>query len=112
MTPLRGARLNGHARVVRMLIAHAARNAVRELADAAVESLAGMLLRELPELAAQAAALCLPLYVAAALSESEEDQAAALASGDTAYASRRPRGGSYRGAVQQVPAAASEGARG
>ncbi len=77
LTPLRVAHLYGHARVVRMLITHAARNAVRELADAAVESLPGMLLRKLPELAAQAAALCLPLYVAAALSESEEERATA-----------------------------------
>jgi hypothetical protein len=62
--------------VVRLLVAHAARKLVRQLAREALESLPGDLVRDLPGFAAQAAALRLPLYAAAALGDSEEERAA------------------------------------
>ncbi len=60
-----------HTRVVRLLVAYAARAEMRRVARAAAESLPAELLRDAPEAAAQAAALRLPLLAAAALGETE-----------------------------------------
>jgi hypothetical protein len=67
----------GHTRVVRLLVAYAARAEMRRVARGAAESLSAELLLDAPEAAAEAATLCLPLFAAAALGETEEERAAA-----------------------------------
>ena len=68
---------SGHGAIVRLLVAHRAHGQVRLLAADAIDSLPADLLKELPGVAAQAAALRLPLDVAAALGDTEEERAAA-----------------------------------
>ncbi len=60
-----------------LLVAHRAHGQVRILAADAIDSLPSDLLKELPGVAAQAAALRLPLDVAAALGDTKEERAAA-----------------------------------
>jgi hypothetical protein len=62
---------------VSLLVAHRAHGQVRILAADAIDSLPSDLLKELPGVAAQAAALRLPLDVAAALGDTKEERAAA-----------------------------------
>ena len=71
------ASLVGHGAIVSLLVAHRAGREVRVLAADAIDSLPAKLLKVLPAVAAQAAALCLPLDVAAALGVTEEERAAA-----------------------------------
>jgi hypothetical protein len=61
----------------RFFVAHRAHGQVRLLAADAIDSLPADLFKELPGVAAQAAALRLPLDVAAALGDTEEERAAA-----------------------------------
>jgi hypothetical protein len=68
---------SGHGAIVSLLVAHRAHGQVRVLAADAVDYLPADLLRQLPGVAAQAAALRLPLDVAAALGDTEEERAAA-----------------------------------
>jgi hypothetical protein len=74
---LSAASQSGHGAIVSLLVAHRAHGQVRLLAADAIDSLPADLLKELPGVAAQAAALCLPLDVAAALGDTEEERAAA-----------------------------------
>ena len=67
----------GHGAIVSLLVAHRAGREVRVLAADAIDSLPAKLLKVLPAVAAHAAALCLPLDVAAALGVTEEERAAA-----------------------------------
>ena len=60
-----------------LLVAHRAHGQVRLLAADAIDSLPAVLFKELPGFTAQAAALRLPLDVAAALGDTEEERAAA-----------------------------------
>jgi thioredoxin 1 len=81
-TALCSADEQGHFEIVRLLVGHASRQHVLRLADDAVGSLPGGalpggLLSVLPDLCAQAAALRLPLGVAASLGETERERAAA-----------------------------------
>jgi hypothetical protein len=62
---------------VSLLVAHRAHGQVRLLAADAIDSLPADLLKKLPGVAAQVAALRLPLDVAAALGDTEEERAAA-----------------------------------
>jgi ankyrin repeat protein len=71
------ASLGGHGALVSLLIAYRAAGQVWMLAAHAVDSLSARLIKVLPAVAAQAAALCLPLNVAAALGATEEERAAA-----------------------------------
>jgi ankyrin repeat protein len=73
---------NGHAAIVSLLVAHRAHGQVQRLAADAIDSLPADLIKGIPGYAAQVAALCLPLDVAAALGDTEEERAAgnALAS--------------------------------
>ncbi len=68
---------SGYGAIVSLLVAHRALGQVRLLAADAVDSLRADLLKELPGVAAQAAALRLPLDVSAALGDSEDKRAAA-----------------------------------
>ncbi len=68
---------SGHGAIVSLLVAHRARGQVRLLAAEAIDSLPADLLKDLPGVAAQAAALRLLLDVAAALGDTEEERAAA-----------------------------------
>ena len=68
---------SGHGAIVSLLVAHRAHGQVRLLAADAIDSLPAGLLKEFPGVAAQAAALRLPLDVAAALGDTEEERAAA-----------------------------------
>jgi ankyrin repeat protein len=68
---------SGHGAIVRLLVAHRAHGQVRLLAAEAINSLPADVFKELPGVAAQAAALRLPLDVAAALGDTEEERAAA-----------------------------------
>jgi hypothetical protein len=68
---------SGHGAIVSLWVAHRAHGQVRLLAADAIDSLPAVLLKELPFAAAQAAALRLPLDVAAALGDTEEERAAA-----------------------------------
>ncbi len=68
----------GHAQVARKLVAHAAREEVRRLASSVLSSLPAEVLKDLPDLAARAAALRLPLFAAAALGETEDERAAGI----------------------------------
>ncbi len=67
----------GHSAIVSLLVAHRAHGKVRLLAAEAIDSLPADLFKELPGVVAQAAALRLPLDVAAALGDTEEERAAA-----------------------------------
>ena len=60
-----------------LLVAHRAHGQVRLLAADAIDSLPAVLFKKLPGVAAQAAALRLPLDVALALGDTEEERAAA-----------------------------------
>jgi ankyrin repeat protein len=69
---------SGHGAIVSHLVAHRAHGQVRLLAGDAIDSLPADLFKEgVPGFAAQAAALRLPLDVAAALGDTEEERAAA-----------------------------------
>jgi ankyrin repeat protein len=68
---------SGQSATVSLLVAHRAHGQVRLLAADAIDSLPADLYKELPRVAAQAAALRLPLDVAAALGDTEEERAAA-----------------------------------
>ena len=68
---------SGHGAIVSLLVAHRAHGQVRLLAADAIDSLPAVLFKELPGFTAQAAALLLPLDVAAALGDTEEERAAA-----------------------------------
>jgi ankyrin repeat protein len=68
---------SGYGAIVSLLVAHRAHGQVRLLAADAIDSLPADLFKELPGVAAQAAALRLPLDVAAALGDTEEERAAA-----------------------------------
>ena len=68
---------SGHGAIVSLLVAHRAHGQVRLLAADAIDSLPAVLFKKLPFAAAQAAALRLPLDVAAALGDTEEERAAA-----------------------------------
>jgi hypothetical protein len=67
----------GHGAIVSLLVAHRAHEQVRLLAADAIDSLPADLIKELPGVVAQAAALRLPLDVAATLGDTEEERAAA-----------------------------------
>ena len=67
----------GHGAIVSLFVAHRAHEQVRLLAADAIDSLPADLLKELPGVAAQAAALRLPLDVAAALGVTQEERDAA-----------------------------------
>jgi ankyrin repeat protein len=67
----------GHVEVVRLLLAHRSHEQVRLLVADAIDSLPASLILDMPDLAAQAAALRLPLDVALALGDTEEERAAA-----------------------------------
>ena len=67
----------GSGAVVRLLVAHRARAQERQLAAEAIVALPADLIRDLPDLSAQVAALLLPLDAAAALGDTEEERAAA-----------------------------------
>jgi hypothetical protein len=77
----------GHGAIVSLLVAHHAHGQVRLLAADAIDSLPADLFKELPGVAAQAAALRLTLDVAAALGDTEEERAApdALASQSASF---------------------------
>ena len=68
---------SGHGAIVSLLVAHRAHGQVRLLAADAIDSLPAVLFNKLPFAAAQAASLRLPLDVAAALGDTEEERAAA-----------------------------------
>ncbi len=68
---------SGHGAIVSLLVSHRASGQVRLLAADAIDSLPADLFKELPGVAAQAAALRLPLDVATALGDTEEERAAA-----------------------------------
>jgi hypothetical protein len=68
---------SGHGAIVSLVVAHRAHGQVRLLAADAIDLLPADLFKELPGVAAQAAALRLPLDVAAALGDTEEERAAA-----------------------------------
>jgi ankyrin repeat protein len=68
---------SGHGAIVSLLVAQRAHGQVRLLAADAIDSLPAILFKELPGFTAQAAALRLPLDVAAALGDTEEERAAA-----------------------------------
>jgi ankyrin repeat protein len=71
------ASLSGHGAIVRLLVSYRAHEQVRLMVADAIDSLPADLLTVLPGYAAQAAALRLPLDVAAALGDTEEERAAA-----------------------------------
>ena len=68
---------NGHGAIVSLLVAHRAHEQVLLLAADAIDSLPADLIKVIPGYAAQVAALRLPLDVAAALGDTEEERAAA-----------------------------------
>ena len=76
-TALIAASLKGHGAIVRLLVAHRAHGQVRLLAADVIDSLPAVLFEKIPGYAVQVAALCLPLDVAAALGDTEEERAAA-----------------------------------
>ena len=76
-SPLCVASQNGHDAIVRLLVAHRALGQVRLLAADVIDSLPAVLFEKLPGFAAQAAVLRLPLDVATALGDTEEERAAA-----------------------------------
>jgi ankyrin repeat protein len=78
-TALSAALQRGHDAIVRLVVAHSTDVQMLQLAADAADSLPGGLLSKLPgvAVAAQAAALCLPLCAAAALGDTEEERAAA-----------------------------------
>ncbi len=77
MSALALASLRGHGAIKRLLVAHCANEQMQRLAADTIDSLDADLLRDLPDVAAQAAALRLPLFVAAALGDTEDERAAA-----------------------------------
>jgi hypothetical protein len=87
---------SGHGAIVSLLVAHRAHGQV--LAADAIDSLPADLFKELPGVAAQAAALSLPLDVAAAMGDTEEERAAAdfVISQWTSLEAGTSRGGATR----------------
>jgi hypothetical protein len=77
VSALCAASLSGHGAIASLFVAHRAHGQARLLAADEIDSLPADLYKEFPGVTTQAAALRLPLDVAAVLGDTEEERAAA-----------------------------------